>query len=69
MKMYGEPSFEKFVKVIIEGYQKCHEGPCQSMDEHWRPYFAACSYCNLKYDFISKVKFHSIILIKKECWI
>ena len=54
--MYGEPSFEKFVKVIIEGYQTCHEGPCQSMDEHWRPYFAACSYCNLKYDFISKVK-------------
>ena len=30
------------------------------MDVHWRPYYAACSYCDLPYNFISKVfDFHN----------
>ena len=27
------------------------------MNVHWRPYYAACSYCDLQYNFISKVWF------------
>ena len=52
---YGEPSFPKFVDMIIEGAAKCGEDSCSSMDVHWRPYYAACSYCDLPYNFISKV--------------
>ena len=51
---YGEPSFPKFVDMIIEGAAKCGEDSCSSMDVHWRPYYAACSYCDLPYNFISK---------------
>ena len=57
---YGEPSFPKFVDMIIEVAAKCGEDSCSSMDVHWRPYYAACSYCDLPYNFISKVfAFHN----------
>ena len=52
---YGEPSFPKFVDMIIDGAARCGEDKCSSMDVHWRPYYAACSYCDLQYNFISKV--------------
>ena len=54
---YGEPTFPKFVDSIIEGSKDCHVGVCQSLDEHWKPFYAGCTYCDLKYDFITKVRF------------
>ena len=38
-----------------EGAKDCEQGVCQSMDEHWKPFYAGCSYCDLQYDYISKV--------------
>ena len=52
---HGQPSFAKFVEVILEGAKTCGEGVCAAMDEHWKPYYAGCSYCDLQYDFITKV--------------
>ena len=52
---YGEPTFPKFVDVIIEGAKDCDIGVCQNLDEHWKPFNAGCTYCDLKYDYITKV--------------
>ena len=52
---HGQPTFAKFVEVILEGTKTCGEGVCAAMDEHWKPYYAGCSYCDLQYDFITKV--------------
>ena len=52
---YGEPTFPKFVDVIIEGAKDCDTGVCQNLDEHWKPFNAGCTYCDLKYDYITKV--------------
>ena len=57
VKIYGEPSFPKFVDMILErGRGKsCAVQPCLSLDVHWKSYLDGCSYCDLKYDYISKV--------------
>ena len=52
---YGEPTFPKFVDVIIEGAKDCDIGVCQNLDEHWKPFNAGCTYCDLKYNYITKV--------------
>ena len=41
--------------MVIGEAAKCDEDSCSSMNVHWRPYYAACSYCDLQYNFISKV--------------
>ena len=41
--------------MVIGEAAKCDEDKCSSMNVHWRPYYAACSYCDLQYNFISKV--------------
>ena len=41
--------------MVIGEAAKCDEDKCSSMNVHWRPYYAACSYCDLQYTFISKV--------------
>jgi len=54
---YGEPSFSKFVTAVLHSATRCGEDSlCQSMDSHWRPYYASCSYCDLQYNFISKME-------------
>ena len=45
--------------MVIGEAAKCDEDKCSSMNVHWRPYYAACSYCDLQYNFISKVDIQS----------
>ena len=52
---YGEPTFEKFARMIIQNSEGCQQNFCRSLNEHWRPYLEACSYCDIDYTFITKV--------------
>ena len=53
---YGDLTFEKYALMIIEKSKNCEANFCISMDIHWRPFLEACSYCDLDYSFITKVR-------------
>merc|ERR1711988_558131 len=53
---YGEPTFEKFARMIIQNYEGCQQNFCRSLNEHWRPFLEACSYCDIDYTFITKIE-------------
>ena len=49
---HGEPTFAKFVKMII----KRSENETGTFNIHWEPYISSCSYCSFKYTIISKLE-------------
>ena len=50
--LYGwrKTSFSGFIQRIVDEFARG-----DLMNSHWRPFYDACSYCSLPYNFISKV--------------
>ena len=50
-QVMANKSFSEFVDTVLKewhGYHACNE--------HWRPYYMHCNYCNIKYDTIGKIE-------------
>ena len=54
-------TFPEFVEHVLEEYNKsdCYRSynvPCLTIDAHWRPYNARCSYCDIPYSVIGRIE-------------
>lgn len=54
-------SFSDFVDFILNQYQesdcyKHYNRSCNHVNEHWRPFNARCSYCDITYNVIGRVE-------------
>ena len=54
-------SFPAFVNYVLNEYREsgCHKQynhPCLSINIHWRPYNARCSYCDIPYNVIGRLE-------------
>ena len=62
---YGSNDFQSFLKNVREtlrNHEKCIKGAyvvnsenCY-VDEHWRPYYQTCAYCDMTYNFIGRLE-------------
>lgn len=43
-------TFPKFINAVLQ------EWTSHSCNEHWRPYYAHCDYCDIKYDMIGRLE-------------
>ena len=44
-------TFPKFIERVLYEWNRSH-----TANEHWRPYYLHCDYCDIKYDFIGRVE-------------
>ena len=44
-------SFQEFVDAVSKEWHEHH-----TCNEHWRPYYMHCDYCNIKYDIVRKIE-------------
>ena len=44
-------TFSEFINRVLSEWRKN-----KSANEHWRPYYINCDYCDIKYDFIGRVE-------------
>lgn len=57
VRRYGGTRFTHFVQFVLDSGRKCiREGRCSGLDVHWRPYFARCGYCQVRYDVIGRME-------------
>ena len=54
----GEPTFPHFVQYILDSpeVRGCTLEDCETVDAHWRPFYARCAYCDVDYDVIGKME-------------
>ena len=47
----GHHTFPQFINRILSEWRTS-----KTANEHWRPYYINCDYCDIKYDFIGRVE-------------
>ena len=56
-----DKSFSSFVNHVLKEYKEsdCYHSynlPCFAINEHWRPFNARCSYCDIPYNVIGRLE-------------
>ena len=51
IKLNKTVSFSEFIGRILKEWKTSH-----TANEHWRPYYLHCDYCDIKYDFIGRME-------------
>ena len=54
-------SFPEFINFVLKEYNESncygnHHLPCFTINAHWRPFNARCSYCDITYNVIGRVE-------------
>jgi hypothetical protein len=54
-------SFSSFVNHVLKEYKEsdCYKSynlPCSTIDGHWMPFNARCSYCDIPYNVIGRIE-------------
>ena len=61
LRTMKDKSFSSFVNHVLKEYKEsdCYHSynrPCFAIDQHWRPFNARCSYCDIPYNVIGRLE-------------